>query len=281
MSDYLISVITVNYNNNEGLKKTLQSVKLQSFSNFEHIIIDAASTDGSVDTIREYEKETNHLIYWCSEPDKGIYNGMNKAVRVAQGEYCIFMNSGDTFYSKDVLQKVAHLLTGGDFYVGCPMLVSTHGVEKEIPPRKMSIEFLASNSPNHQSTFTRTAILKERPYNEHYKLVADWEKFFTEWLLHGRSYHPIDIVIAYYHLDGISFTRLDEVKRERDESVRSVIPDYILKGILREDDWSLLETKIKKAMLRAPVQRDLKILRNAFKFLMKDVWHELMHRFKK
>lgn len=281
MSDYLISIVTVNYNDNERLKKTLQSVSKQSFSNYEHIIIDAASTDGSVDTIRQYEKETNHLTYWCSEPDKGIYNGMNKAVLVAKGKYCIFMNSGDTFYSRDVLQKVAPLLAGGDFYVGCSMLVSNHGIEKEIPPRKMSIEFLASNSPNHQSTFTRTVILKERPYNEHYKLVADWEKLFTEWLLYGRSYHPIDIVIAYYHLDGVSSIKLEEVELERNEAVKKAIPDYILKGILREEDLTLLESKIRKAMKRAPVQRDLKILRNAFKFLVKDVWHELMHRFKK
>ena len=87
MEQVTLSIITVNYNNNIGLIQTLESLKNQTFSSYEHIIIDAASTDGSKETITKYEKETSHLTYWSSEPDRGIYDGMNKGLKHANGEY--------------------------------------------------------------------------------------------------------------------------------------------------------------------------------------------------
>ena len=87
-----LSVITINFNNRDGLRKTIESVVNQTYNDFEYIIIDGGSTDGSVDVIKEY---ADRIDYWVSEPDKGIYNAMNKGIDVAKGEYCIFMNSGD------------------------------------------------------------------------------------------------------------------------------------------------------------------------------------------
>ena len=78
-----LSIITVNLNNKIGLTKTIKSIQRQSFTSYEHIIIDACSTDGSLDVIKEYEQETNHLTFWVSEPDKGIYDGMNKGISQA------------------------------------------------------------------------------------------------------------------------------------------------------------------------------------------------------
>lgn len=90
MNGPILSIITVNFNNNLGLLKTLESVSSQSFSSYEHIIIDAGSTDGSRETIIQYEKENPHLSFWSSESDKGIYDGMNKGIDHAKGQYLYF-----------------------------------------------------------------------------------------------------------------------------------------------------------------------------------------------
>jgi putative colanic acid biosynthesis glycosyltransferase len=80
-----LSIITVNYNNNKGLIASIESIKQQSFTDYEHIIIDAGSTDGSLETIKQYAEESSHLSFWCSEPDKGVYDGMNKGIEHASG----------------------------------------------------------------------------------------------------------------------------------------------------------------------------------------------------
>ena len=109
------SIITINYNNVEGLRNTIKSVVNQTYTDYEFIIIDGGSTDGSVEVIKEY---ANIITYWVSEPDKGIYNAMNKGIEVANGEYLNFMNSGDCFYNNDVLQKVADYHLEKDMIVG-------------------------------------------------------------------------------------------------------------------------------------------------------------------
>ena len=98
-----LSIITINLNNDTGLNKTIESVINQTLKNFEFIIIDGGSTDRSVELIKEYAGQIN---YYVSEPDKGIYNAMNKGIRQAQGEYCFFLNSGDYFVNESVLEKV-------------------------------------------------------------------------------------------------------------------------------------------------------------------------------
>ena len=101
-----LSVITINYNNRDGLRKTIESVVNQTCRDFEYIIIDGGSTDGSVDVIKQY---ADRIDYWVSEPDKGIYHAMNKGIAVAHGEYLNFMNSGDCFYESTVVENVLQL----------------------------------------------------------------------------------------------------------------------------------------------------------------------------
>lgn len=105
MNQPILSIITVNFNNNEGLTSTLESVRQQTFTSYEHIIIDANSTDGSKETIIQYSNTTSHLAYWISEPDSGIYYGMNKGIEKARGKYLYFLNSGDCL-KKDVLSQI-------------------------------------------------------------------------------------------------------------------------------------------------------------------------------
>ena len=98
-----ISIITINYNDKIGLSKTINSVLNQSWQKFEFIVIDGGSNDGGLEVIEQHKDK---IDYWVSEPDKGVYNAMNKGIKVAKGEYLIFMNSGDTFYDDNVLEKI-------------------------------------------------------------------------------------------------------------------------------------------------------------------------------
>ena len=98
-----LSIITVNYNDAKGLQRTIESVLCQTFHDYEFIVIDGGSTDGSVEVIKRYEK---YIDYWVSEQDGGIYPGMNKGLRQAKGEYVNFMNGGDCYHSSDVLEKI-------------------------------------------------------------------------------------------------------------------------------------------------------------------------------
>ena len=109
------SIITINYNNCDGLEKTIQSVINQSYQNFEFIIIDGGSTDSSVEVIKKY---SNKIDYWISEPDKGIYHAMNKGIIQAHGEYLNFMNSGDLFYDNDVLKDISIKIDLKDIIIG-------------------------------------------------------------------------------------------------------------------------------------------------------------------
>ncbi len=99
----LLSIITINYNDKFGLERTIKSVQEQTFTNFEHIIIDGGSTDGSKEVI---EANKNSFSYWVSEPDKGIYNAMNKGIKEAKGEYLFFLNSGDHLNGQNALDKI-------------------------------------------------------------------------------------------------------------------------------------------------------------------------------
>lgn len=110
-----LSIITINFNNNCGLKSTLESIKLQSFTDYEHIIIDAGSSDGSKTTIEKYEKESSHLTYWISESDKGIYDGMNKGIKQAKGEYIYFLNQGIAY--KEISSNAYHSMKTYSIYM--------------------------------------------------------------------------------------------------------------------------------------------------------------------
>ena len=279
---YKISVITVNLNNIDGLKRTVESVIGQDFDNYEYIVIDGGSTDGS----KEYIETISRVNYWVSEPDKGIYNAMNTAITIAKGEYCIFMNSGDYFFDNKILSKVAPMLNGGDFYVGCPLYLSNGKAISDAPPCNMSIEYLLYSGINHQSTFTRTALLKESPYDENYKIVADYEKFFSEWYLNGRTYNYIDLTISFYMFDGLSSVNRDLLEKER-----KIVIDKILykdkdkdKNKKKEEITTAKEYKIDENLLLfkqkltnseslSTIKRDLKILRNAVKLFFKDLFY--------
>ena len=119
-----LTIITINLNNSIGLRKTIESVISQTYNDFEYLIIDGGSIDGSVDVIKEY---ADRISYWFSEPDKGIYNAMNKGILKAKGQYLQFLNSGDYLVNKNVIENVFHELPDCDLLYGNIITVKPDG----------------------------------------------------------------------------------------------------------------------------------------------------------
>ena len=168
-----ISIITVNLNNAAGLKATLDSIAKQTCHEFEHIIIDGGSNDGSVEIIREYESIISNrksiILKWVSEPDKGIYDGMNKGVSKASGEYVYFLNSGDTLATKDTIQEMIDALDGSDFVIGRVNKVSQgciYGQSELLSEADMSMYQMYLHGINRQSAIIRRSIQLEHLYDE-------------------------------------------------------------------------------------------------------------------
>jgi glycosyltransferase involved in cell wall biosynthesis len=198
-----ISVITVNYNDKKGLSKTIESVLNQTLKNFEFIVIDGGSTDGSKALI---EKNAAKISYWVSEKDSGVFNAMNKGIRVATGDFVIFMNGGDCFYNDTVLEEIsAELSAEFDIYYGNNYKVSPNSKRLKDYPEKLSFSFFYTSSINHQSTFIRKSLFEKYfYYNENYRIASDWE-FFIYCICHQNVPNKyLKTTIAIYDFTGIS-----------------------------------------------------------------------------
>lgn len=210
-----LSIITINYNNKAGLEKTIESVMLQTWRDFEWIIIDGGSTDGSKDVIENLaSKSQSNISYWCSEPDRGIYNALNKGTNQAKGEYLNFMNSGDSFSSCQVLEKIFVQEQNEDILYGDAYYLNEDGSKsfKEFPDNVGLIYFLNLGWINHQASFTKRTLFSQEGYDEGYKIVADTDFFFRQ-AIKGCSFKKIDLVIADFDYGGASYSK-EKVVRE-------------------------------------------------------------------
>jgi glycosyltransferase involved in cell wall biosynthesis len=207
-----LSVITVNLNNIAGFRKTIFSIFKQINVRYELIVIDGGSTDGSLDLLKKY----NSLIhYWVSEQDNGVYHAMNKGLEQATGDYCIFLNSGDYFFDKNVLSNVDNLLDrSSDISYGLIQWEDTlkyWNPRRNIKPFEMAFKSLVP----HQGVFFKTEVLKNMGgYIESYKVVSDWALLLA---IHNKSrkIQKIELVISMCEKQGISSTYEALAKKER------------------------------------------------------------------
>ena len=216
------SVITINYNNVDGLRETIESVVAQTFNDYEYIVIDGGSTDDSVSVIKEYSDKIN---YWVSEPDGGIYQAMNKGVAQAHGDYCIFMNSGDCLYSHMVLEQVDALHATEDIIIG--RLCSEDESQMLFDPPlsgKITLYYLYSSTVPHQSSFIRTTLLRLYPYDEKLKIVSDWKFFVQTIVMHHCSVRYSDELVAKFDTCGLSTSNPVEMWREKEQVLTSMFP---------------------------------------------------------
>lgn len=197
-----ISIITINFNNLDGLKRTVESVISQTWQEFEYIVIDGGSTDGSVVYI---ESQSTHFDYWVSEPDKGIYNAMNKGIAKATGEYILFLNSGDHFFNNTVLEKNQNYISEYDLIYFAMLLIGEGTSEKSCYPDKLSFYNLYKGSLPHPSTFIRAKLFEKIGlYDESYKIASDWKFFINAIFNFHCEYLKVDEILSVFYRDGIS-----------------------------------------------------------------------------
>ena len=222
----LLSIITINYNNADGLRKTIESVKMQKDADqMEYIIIDGGSTDGS----KEIIIEAGHAIsQWVSEPDKGIYNAMNKGVRMASGKYCLFLNSGDVLHSPSVIESVLPHLSDDapDFIIG--KVLYTNGNWTSDTSKPLSMNRFYNGSIPHPSTVIKTERLRNNPYDETFKIVSDWKFFVEELIVKNAPYKFIDDIITDFDCEGISATNKALVDKERETVLGELFPERVI-----------------------------------------------------
>lgn len=232
---FKISVITINYNNETGLRKTIDSIVAQRFQDFEYLVIDGGSTAGDVLLI----EQTSRINYWVSEKDNGVYHAMNKGIRAAKGDYIIFMNSGDFFFDDQVLENAARYLDNEHQIVfGNTVYFNDKGYRREeIPPDELSFSYFLNFGINHQSAFIKRSLFFEHfLYNETYKISSDWEFFLYVICLKNAAYKHIDLFICYYDFSGISADPKNNQRyfKEREATVKKYFPlfyeDYKIIG---------------------------------------------------
>jgi glycosyltransferase involved in cell wall biosynthesis len=218
-----LSIITVNKDNDIGLERTCQSVICQTFNDFEWIVIDGASSDRSIGIIKNY---ANKMAYWISEPDTGIYNAMNKGIRRAKGEYCLFLNSGDWLINLDSIKNAFDIINNQDntdFYYG-DCLVSDNTIWKM--PHELSIDNIyLQNAPNHQNTFIKRSLFYDHEfYDENYRTVSDSIFFFKEFYLYHSKFVYINTFISIYNIGGIS-TEYKFAQHELHDQIKKIMGD--------------------------------------------------------
>lgn len=216
-----LSIITVNYNDAKGLERTIKSVISQNYQDFEFIIIDGGSSDGSQDIIKKYER---HIDYWVSEPDGGIYQGMNKGLRQAKGDYVNFMNSGDRFHSADVLGRLFLLDTDADIITGTHVGSPHPNIGKD----GISLYTLCTGAVDHQASFIKRDVALRHLYDEKYKIVSDWKFFIEALIIDDCSFFYTDTIVVDVDMTGISNTSLDLNRREREAVLKELFPERIL-----------------------------------------------------
>lgn len=217
------SIISVNYNNKDGLRKTIESVIHQTYRDFEFIVIDGGSTDGSVDILKEYDTCIN---YWISEPDGGIYQGMNKGIKKATGEYLNFMNSGDCFYNENVLQYVFEKRLTSDIIIGKDYHYNSQtqqGFSTILPPRISMLTFYIQTLP-HQSSFFKRDLFKNTLYDESLKIVADIKFYIQKICIEGCTVATIDNIICRREPDGISKSDNERRIAEHQTVLKQALP---------------------------------------------------------
>jgi len=234
-----LSIITVNFNDKAGLVDTAESVIAQTWTDYEWIIIDGGSTDGSVDVIKEYTDKTDKLVYWCSEKDGGVYQGMNKGIEKAKGEYCWFLNSGDYAYKNITLTEIfAHKfdedIVYGDIYLNSPAETDIKHLRlsRLIKTNKNS----AYNPVNwvkavirHQASFIKRDLLINLGYYKakEYPIAADAEFYVRAIFNNNAKVKHINVVFASFVLNGISSVMSDDTKnRIRFEYARAILENF-------------------------------------------------------
>ena len=234
-----LTIVTINYNNASGLRKTMESVFNQTSQDFEYIVVDGGSPDESVDVIQQFIGSTVHPFIWITEKDSGIYNAMNKGIQMAKGEYVQFLNSGDWLVSPDVAERMLSYLSphpSGELE-GASILYGN--MLKQLPNRILKDRGFAGRVPtmldfytgtlNHSPAYIKHSLFETYGlYDESLKIVSDWKWYLQVIALKGIKPEYVDIDVTVFDMNGISYVNSELDKAERKQVLSEILPVSVL-----------------------------------------------------
>jgi glycosyltransferase involved in cell wall biosynthesis len=245
----ILSIITINYNNFEGLKKTINSVLSQTSSNFEYIIIDGGSIDQSKTLIEQSAKQDKRITYWVSEPDMGIYHAMNKGIIHAKGAYIQILNSGD-YLAKEVvtehmLKQTFDLKSSVSILYGNMLKQMPDGLKRDRCFAGKPISFLGmyTGTLNHSPAYIKRELFEKYGlYDENLKIVSDWKWYLKSIIIGGEYVAYADIDVTVFDMNGISNVNIELNKKERQQVLATLFPPLILQDY---EQWAFPINQIK------------------------------------
>ncbi|WP_291528173.1 glycosyltransferase family 2 protein [Bacteroides sp. UBA939] len=239
------SVITVTYNAEAVLEDTIQSVIAQTYHHVEYIIVDGASGDGTLAIAGKYR---NHIAQLVSEPDKGLYDAMNKGINLATGDYLCFLNAGDSFHEASTLQAMVHSLTANE--LPDVMYGETALVDKErhfLRMRRLSApetltwkSFKQGMLVCHQAFFVRRDIVE--PYNLQYRFSADFD-WCIRMMKKAQALHNAHLTLIDYLEEGMTTQNQKASLRER---FHIMARHYGLVSTVAHHAWFVVRLVLKK-----------------------------------
>lgn len=245
-----LSIITINQNNATGLIKTMYSVLSQTNKDFEYIVIDGVSTDESIEVIQSLATSFDGRMRWVSEPDSGIYDAMNKGIRMATGEHVQFLNSGDCLASDDVTEKMLKELKTNDnpsiLYGNMLKDMPDSGILRDRCFAGQDISFLGfyTGTLNHSSAYIRKDLFEKYGlYDENLRVVSDWKWYLQAIILGEEKPVYTDIDVTLFDMHGISETNKELDKAERKKVLEELIPQTILSDY---DSWAFPINQMKR-----------------------------------
>lgn len=229
-----LTIITTNLNNLQGLQKTFASVFSQTFTDFEYLVIDGGSTDGSVDLIRDNQSK---ISYWQSQKDGGIYQALNQGIKQAKGEYILFLHSGDYLFDPEALNRVFMTRPDADIiYADAKRLnLDTKQIELYSQPDQLTKLFFYRYSLCHQSMFFKRELFQELGfYREDLKIVADLAFNLKLFLSQKCTWQHLATPIVYFDQSGVSSTNLTLLNQEREQVLRELFSTQELEQLQKQ-----------------------------------------------
>lgn len=237
-----LTIITINRNNAAGLEKTLSSVLQQTRKDYQYVVVDGASTDKSIETIRRFASQFGERLRWVSEPDTGIYNAMNKGIRLAEGEYLQFLNSGDLLASSDVVDLMFDALAKNghpSILYGNMLKQMPNGLilrDRSFAGQEITFLGFYRGTLNHSPAYIKRALFdKYGLYDETLKIVSDWKWYLQAIVLGEEKPAYADIDVTVFDMTGISETNHSLLDQEKTSELQSMIPAALLQDY---QSWS-------------------------------------------
>lgn len=252
-----ISIITVCFNADSVIEQTINSVLSQRYENLEYIIVDGKSTDNTIEVLK---KIVDKRIKWISEPDKGLYDAMNKGIEMATGEWMCFMNAGDRFVDNNTVSNVFSLevedndVLYGDVILEYPPYGNIRRRHNMLSGKKCALDIC------HQSTFIRSSIMKKYGYDTQYRIFADIDFFYKIWKEGYKFFYvPVDIAV-FEAFDGLSSSKVFTGFKEMSKvySIKWYNSIMWWKLLIRRCAWFLEKTVLPQQVYRERKYRRIK-----------------------